>query len=87
MGSKAFLGASCVVHVQTEPNGPSFILGFARKAGLVWEQLKKLENPFFSLCLEPWVVNLGGGQKPAALSWAVALFLHFDYGVLGCGCC
>ena len=33
------------------------------------------------------VVKSGGGQKQAALSWVEALFLNFDYGLLGCGCC
>ena len=53
LGFLVFLIPSGVVHLKIELNGPCFFVFFfltvssARNAGLVQEQLKKLENHFF----------------------------------------
>ena len=49
LGFLVFLIPSGVVHLKIELNGPFFFLtvSSARNAGLVQEQLKKLENHFF----------------------------------------
>lgn len=50
LGFLVFLIPSGVVHLKIELNGPFFFfltVSSARNAGLVQEQLKKLENHFF----------------------------------------
>lgn len=69
-----FLG-SCQILLRAEPAILVSFVGSLRRVGLARQQLRK-----------PGGVKSGGCGQELQLSWVVALFLSFDYGVLGCGC-